>query len=407
MSYRIPFERDFCKQLREYKKLTKEHTTIHFDKSSIVDCNTIELSNFPEKISLSNNQVQAMQAVFDKVPQYYLSPTDESYPDFCICFGSFEHDDGRGNRFDMAIDPCALGYDIEFLQNKPKPIDVWKEIAHCSYEIAKDNISSKDRGVLKARVSRDVLLDYTLEEYLEDFPDMMTIEQIKGYLSKLYECGILYTGQNVVVPLTDRIYYDESRDDTGNSYITNQSYVYLAIFKYMDYGERYKYNGIVGADFSGQSISNNISTEYSSYINGERLCPAIIFCQRKRSYLDIINIPLKVSKSFNDTPSVTVKITSKLSCYINFTSDSVEFLPLQGNKLVPQNSFDSYILPLSSNSEILIKITPIQKDGVNTFLLSASNETPRECLYSSDYFEIEEEEDSIDTDQIYHVYSSR
>ena len=414
MSFEIPADTNFCRSLRIYKKLTKEYKTIHFDKTSIVDCNTIELSNYPETISLSSNQVQAKQAVGDKIPQYYLSPTDESYNDFGICFGSFEHsdtvilEDGRYtfSRHDIPLDPCIIGFDLEFIQNKPKAIDVWKRIAQNLEESCKDYVSSDHYGVLRARVSRESLLDYTLTEYLEDFPDMMTIEQIKDYLTKLYECGILYTNQNVVVPLTDRIYYDESKDNNGDSRITGNSYVYLAIFKFKNNGGAfYEYNGIIGADFSGTSISNNMQN-YSTYLNGDELKPAFIFCQRKRSYIDIIDIPLKVSKSFNDSPSITIKITSKLPCYINFISGSVEFVPLLGNVLVPERSFDSYILPLSSR-EMLLNITPIKKDGVNTFLLSASSDIPRESLYSSDYFEKYEEEDSLDTDLVYHVYSSR
>lgn len=394
--------------LRVYKKLTSEDRTVSVKDNMVAEIDLSAVSDFPEIVSLNTtNELVARIDKRDSLSHYYLSYSDNNKKDTLLCFGSFPTDEY--SRF------INLGWygqtedgfnDQEiFMRGEPTGFEFWKKVVSERYKDYEE--STSPNNLFKVRDTEGNFLEYTLVDYLNDFPYMMNMDEIKSYLTELFIAGMFHGRDYIGVPLTDRIYIPEAQfriDEDGGKYeLMYGSYVYIAWFHiYYDGGFRVYYVCTNGANTFGNSIY---------YPTVELSRTALVFCQKKRAGFEILDIPILPPTDFNKFNSAIIKVLNSRACYLNLIAKGYDFLPLHGD--IPLNSSrDGFIIPMepytTSKTEGSITIQTINKDGKDTFLIQAVlHGTHVSNTYTADDMTNYEDYDLLDNCYPANIYSSR
>lgn len=402
---------------RVYKNLTSADRTVSVEDNMVAELDLSSVSDFPEKVILPTvYDFVGRKKNYDKIANYFLSYYDDYKTHYNLCFCSLPHLIGTGI-YDSFLSPSWGDYDEEgfseqekFMRTKPTAYEFWTKLVSIYYERRINSdwgeiTPDDDYAFLKVRDHNGNLLEYSLVDYLRDFPDMMNMDEIRSYLSSLAVYGFLVNREYVLVPLTDRIYIHEPISDIEpyNNEVCLKSYVYLARFRiYYNGGYRVEYIDTCGAYTSGNSI----------YVQGiETENQALVFCQKRILGFEILDIPITAPKDFNSINRATIKVKNIRYCYLNLVAEGYDFLPLQGN--IPlESTNDGFIVPLDKDyagtTDGAITIETINKNGRGTFLITAIfHGRYMSQIYTADRLTDYQEHESLDWSNANHIYSSR
>ncbi len=416
MNYKIPFGGCSCGcgtsgnnagGATTYKLLTsedpvvslKENTIAELDFSKMSEISGIDLETASDQVSAGFQTVEGRNIYVPKLKE------ETEYP-FGVCFGAFRYTEGIAirdnapylNWYFGGLNGCS-----EFLKGNPDGLSFWRQLLYYYNEFYGDNVSKESYGFLRARKARHEFIDFSICDYLEEFPYMMNLDEIVWYLGKLYEAGFFPYRENIVVPLTDRIHVALETDE-----ISRESFLYFAIFRF-DQNNNICYSHTVGAYTYGNSLGSIIYSE-STYYGAEKIPAAFVFCQKRKDALDVYKIPLDIPSDFNNGGKTTIMLRNTHNSYLELQAVGKTFMPLQGDDLVWENLKDSYVLPILYHREGTIELETIKRGEEDTILVSEHlcfvNQLSGSSSNSSDGSTSSDEDDILDYSDVATIYSS-
>lgn len=423
MKYKIPFGHCSCgcdtngnnagggnsvtvvgNQARTYKLLTNIDKSISLQENMVAELDTAIIVSPKEEVVqpiLDQTKIVASTCETQNNHSSFLRLRTESEHPFAVFFGCTYDNEGDES-------PVSFLFELEStLRSHCKALDFWLESIRLFASYMEIN-SSKDLDPHEvfayhyARKASDIetYINYSVYNYLQDFPDMMNLDEILWYLSELYAAGFLKKNQLVLVPLTDRIcIIDGDR-------IAFDSYVYIARFL-VDNDGTISYYDTCGCRTNGDSIESLMRGSILGWIEGFNN-PAFVFCQKRRE-ISLYEIPITLPANFNSGGKATIMLRAKESFYLRLTAEGATFMPLSGYSLIWDNTQNSYILPINFGMAGTIELETIRRGNKDTILISEYLDSiPQFTLSDSpgDYTSPDENNDILDYSEVTTIYSS-
>lgn len=274
-----------------------------------------------------------------------------------------------------------------FMANKVSAINYWRQYA-CNIKQRADSFQTTHI----AKTINGDMLDYYLEDYLDDFPDMMSLDEIIEYLKHLYVNGKLNV-EHVMVPLTDRISYSGEYKN---------SFLYVAIFDihYDAYGLNIRLNNIYGIELM---LGTGLAT-IQNYIESEGETVSLIFCQKRR-YFATTTINLDLPEDFNINGKATIAIENFPNGYIELNAPGAAFVPIHGERISWNNFVHSILIPVSPIDVGCIELETV-KNLDSKYILISEHLSEYASSASSVTHNPEDIDDVLDTYNIKTIYGS-
>lgn len=329
-------------------------------------------------------------------------PAEEDHP-FAIAFCSLPFDDETGHVIDRYP---LIDWNGDYVYASEEVLHSYSsDLAYNFWHTFAQHYEQSDSGYgcLKARTSIYEFYDYPLSRYLEDFPYMMSYDDIIWYLGELYRKGFFSQNQKIIVPLTDRIHL------SGADFRSEGTYLYFAVFG-VDSNNSIQYYRTVGAYAFGDSMYNLMI----SFVGAKGTYPALVFCQKRKSTTGLYEIPIEVPANFNTGGKAIIRLHSLRHLYIRLKATGSTFMPLFGDNLVWENTKNSCIIPIHTDNVGTIELETIKRGEDDTILVSdhlgfyfnGAGSTSDSNSNNGDIFTDFDEDDILDTDSVHSIYSS-